>query len=545
MHSAITPLLRFIGRNLLSLLVIAAVLVVGKLSLAELRSLKAARADAITLSDSNTSVLEYAQEASAAAGIRIAGYRGASLAVLDARISDVRAAQRAAVLAAGKPILSFPLPRGSDFVDRVVDHYKQRVLVELRQQELEYLLQLRAAATAGQKPQRQELEQLRLAHAEVYARYTANLHAWPWPWRRQALDEEHRQLLQENMRAYTNYQDKLRAITQMSTVSNGRGFVVDQARLDLVLAPLRTAVATAEAAVGKNWIGRLSQPLIDILPVALLVLLGSFLGHFLVKAFFYYVLAPLATRHRPICLDKRESGQLAPGVASAVSQTVRLAVDEQLLILPDYIQSSSMSSEKSTRWLLDWSCPWTSLISGMYGLTCIRGNGSEPIVVSAGADPLSEVALVTLPAGAAMVFQPRCLVGVTYRSATPLKITRHWRLGSAHAWLTLQLRYLIFHGPVTLIVRGTRGIRVEPAGEGRLISQSATLGFSASVDYSTVRCETFYPFYQGKTALLQDRFDGRAGYYVYDETPRAGKRSNFFERGLEGISDAALKVFGI
>ena len=539
MHSAITPLIRFIARNLLSLLVIAAVLVVGKLSLAEVKSLSAARADALTLSHTNAAVMEYAHSASAAAGKRIAGYRGASLGALDARISAVQTALHAGLLAAGKPILTFPLPTGSDVMDRVTDHYKQQVQVELWRQELEYLQQLRAVAT-GQKSRRQELEQLRLVHVEVYSRYVANLHA-PWPWRLLA----RRQLLQENMRAYTNYQEKQRALAQMSTTSNGRGFIVDPVRLDVVVAPLRDAVVKAEAAVAENWVSRLSQPVIDVLPIAALVLLGSFAGHFVIKAFFYYVLAPLATRHKPICLDTRDSGLIAPGVASAVSQTVRLAPDEQLLILPDYIQSSPMASDKSTRWLLDWSCPWTSLISGMYGLTCIRGSGSEPVVVSAGEDPLSEVALITLPPSAAMVFQPRSMVGVVYSGATPLKITRHWRLGSAHAWLTLQLRYLIFHGPVTLIVRGTRGVRVEPSGEGRLISQSATLGFSASVAYSTIRCETFYPFYQGKTSLLQDRFDGRPGYYVYDETPRAGKQSNFFERGFEGISDAALKVFGL
>lgn len=213
---------------MLSLLVIAAILVVGKLSLAEIRSLTAARADALTLSRGNAAVGQFAQGASAATTKGLADYRSASLGVLDARISEVKAAQRANLLAASAPILTFPLPAGSGVVDRIVDHYKQRVEVELRQQELDYLQQLRALATAGQQSQRQELEQLRLAHVEVYARYVANLHAWQWPWRRQALSEEHRQLLQENMRAYTNYQEKRRALSQMRSTSNGRGFIVDR-----------------------------------------------------------------------------------------------------------------------------------------------------------------------------------------------------------------------------------------------------------------------------------------------------------------------------
>ena len=538
---------------------IAVILVAGKLALDEVRTLKSASADLVTLSHSDTALSEYARSASAATNQRVTGYRGASIGALDARIADVRAALRSGLLAVGKPILTFPLPSQADMAERVTDHFKRQVEIDLLQQELAFLLQMRARASAGQMSRLQEVEQLSQAHVKVYARYLANkqeLRKMQWPAHRRTLDTEHKQLLQDNMRAYTQHQASLRALSASGTSWDGQGFGVDQARLAAVVAPLREAHAKAQSAVTGNWISRLSKPVIDMLPVAGLVLLASLVGHFAIKAFLYYVLAPLATRHAPICLDQRDSGRIAlrhaspaaPGpdtVTSAVSQSVTLAFDEQLLILPDYIQSSPMASEKTTRWLLDWSCPWTSLISGMWGLTCIRRSESGPIVVSAGEDPLSEIALLTLPAGAAMVFQPRCLVGVIYQAATPLRITRQWRLGSAHAWLTLQLRYLVFHGPATLIVKGTRGVRVEPAGQGRLISQLATLGFSASVDYSTVRCETFYPFYQGKTSLLLDRFESRPGYYVYDETPRGGKKSNFVARGLEGMSDAALKVLGI
>lgn len=548
MHSAITPLIRFISRNLLSLLVIAAILVAGKLALKELTAWRSARADLVTLSRSTGPVLQYAQSAAAAASRRAAGYRAAPAVELDRRIAALKAALQSARLASAAPLLTFPLPSQGDMLARLIAHYQGQLDIELWRQELAYLEQLRGYL--GQKPLQQELHQLHQIHVEAYAKFLANREALKQLsgvqiLRRLVLEHEQAQLVRENMRAYLNYRDKQRALALVNTSPAAGGFAADQARIDAVVAPLREASARAQSMVAANWVARLTTPVIDMLPLAAAVLMASFAGHFAVKALFYYVLAPLATRHRPICLDKRDSGRIGPGYASAVSQAVTLAADEQLLILPDYIQSSPMASDKRTRWLLDWSCPWTSLISGMYGLTCIRGSGGEPIVVSAGADPLSEIALVTLPAGAAMVFQPRCMVGVVYGDASPLKITRQWRLGSAHAWLTLQLRYLVFNGPVTLIVRGTRGVRVEPAGQGRLISQSATLGFSAGVDYSTVRCETFFPFYQGKTALLQDRFDGRRGYYVYDETPRSGKRSNFLERGLEGISDAALKVFGI
>jgi hypothetical protein len=283
-----------------------------------------------------------------------------------------------------------------------------------------------------------------------------------------------------------------------------------------------------------------------VLPVALVVLLSSFAAHLFIKLLFYYVLAPLAARRKPIQLEAAPAVQGIHANASAVSQEIRLEPNEELLILPDFLQSSSTSAIKNTRLVLDWSCLWTSIISGMVMLTRIRTSSRDDhVVVSSDADAVSEIALVTIPGGAAMVFQPHGLVGVVYPSATPLKIDRRWRLFSAHAWLTLQLRYLVFRGPVTLIVKGTRGVRVEPAGQGRIISQFATLGFSAHLHYATVRSETFWPYYQGQAPLLQDKFDGANGYYVYDETPRYGKAGGFFSRGLEGLTDAVMKVFGI
>lgn len=113
------------------------------------------------------------------------------------------------------------------------------------------------------------------------------------------------------------------------------------------------------------------------------------------------------------------------------------------------------------------------------------------------------------------------------------------------AWLTLQLRYLVFHGPAQLLIKGCRGIRVERAGSGRRINQAATIGFSANVEYSTSRCETFASYLMGNQELLNDGFSGEVGFYVYEELPNYGRRSGIAGRGLEGLTDSVLKVFGV
>ena len=144
-----------------------------------------------------------------------------------------------------------------------------------------------------------------------------------------------------------------------------------------------------------------------------------------------------------------------------------------------------------------------------------------------------------------MVLRPRALRGIVQPAGRPIRITRHWRLGHLSAWLTLQFRYLVFHGPCTLIVQGTRGVRLEPAGPGRGINQAATIGFSAGLLYSVRRSEAFGAYLIGKQELFNDSFDGGPGVYLYEEMPREGQKSGIWGRGISGLGDAALKVFGL
>ena len=286
------------------------------------------------------------------------------------------------------------------------------------------------------------------------------------------------------------------------------------------------------------------------LPKALWILAGVMLAPVLIKALLYFVLAPLAQALRPIrILPDDRAPAIPPPLRSAVSLSVEVAPDEEILVHPDFVQSSSLPARKQTQWFLNARLPFSSLAAGLFALTRIRPEGAEPtrVVVSSQNDPLGEIGLIELPAGAAMVVQPRSLAGVVKPVGVPVRITRHWRLGSLHAWLTLQLRYLVFHGPCRLILKGCRGVRAEQPepGRPRLINQSATLGFSANLDYRNTRCETFVAYLRGKEDLFNDLFAGGPGWFVYEELPAAGRRAGLTGRGLEGVTDAVLKAFGI
>jgi hypothetical protein len=45
--------------------------------------------------------------------------------------------------------------------------------------------------------------------------------------------------------------------------------------------------------------------------------------------------------------------------------------------------------------------------------------------------------------------------------------------------------------------------------------------------------------------LFNDSFAGGPGFCVYEEMPYLGRRTGITGRGLEGLTDGLLKVFGI
>ena len=286
------------------------------------------------------------------------------------------------------------------------------------------------------------------------------------------------------------------------------------------------------------------------LPAAILILLGILVMPLVIKAFLFFVLAPAASRLSPIrILPNAHAPPLPEPRSSAVSVPIEIGADEELLVQANFLQSSSRPARKRTVWLLNWQIPFASVASGMYALTSIRPEAATPtrVVVSAQDDAFGEVGMIEIPKGAAMVIQPRALAGVVKPAGSSVAITRHWRLLSLHAWLTLQFRYLVFHGPCKVILKGCRGVRSEvpQPNQPRLINQAATLGFSANLDYRTTRCETFVSYLRGQEDLFNDLFGGGPGRFVYEEVPASSRRTGVAGRGLEGFLDAVLKALGI
>jgi len=279
---------------------------------------------------------------------------------------------------------------------------------------------------------------------------------------------------------------------------------------------------------------------------AFVLLLGIIAMPFLIRLLFYFVLAPLAQRRAAIRISvPGGAGVPMPDAErSRTSVAITLNAGEELLVRQDYLQSTPATGSKSTQWFLDWRHPFSSLASGLWFLTRLRGTG-EATTISAVRDAFAEVTVVTLPEGCAAVLHPRALAAVVQPEGYPMRIRSHWRLFSLNAWLTLQLRYFVFHGPARLVIKGGRGVRLEPAGSGRVFGQDQLVGFSADLAYAVTRTETFWPYFLGREQLLKDRVLSGEGTLIVEESPMAGRQGAGARRGLEGAFDAALKAVGL
>jgi hypothetical protein len=327
-------------------------------------------------------------------------------------------------------------------------------------------------------------------------------------------------------------------------------------KLDPLLKELGDAREKLQAKLGDDFLWRVVSfdfKAADLVKAAVVIVAVASLVPLGIKVVLFYVLAPLATRRPGVALLPDSGGRVLVGkdlpgqtlvAASSVSCPVTIDSSNELLVHSEYLQSLPNACKTRTQWILDHRIPLSSIAAGLCVLMRMRAETPQTVVVSSTRDPLSEVSLVMIPEGSSVVLLSRHIVGVVQARGAPLRITRRWRLFSLHAWLTLQLRYLLFHGPVTLVVKGCRGVRVEAAESGRSLNPAATMGFSTNLRYASRRCETLFSYLSGRQPLLNDSFAGGSGYYIYQEMPYQ-RRGGIFERGLEGLLDAALKPLGI
>ena len=579
MGHLLSILFQSVRRNLTLFVAILLVLASGNWIRGEWKTIQGIVDELPALRSAHEAVGAYRAEMTQGVVRQVRQLSGAATQRLDTRIRTLDDEIRQLQLDQDKVSFVSAAVAGGDAVPAVLAQTARRNIdIELRRQERAYLLALRARVDAMVNRQAafDKLEQIRLAHVTVYTALQAALKQraaiqanaglrasifFTEPYRQvQALERQIQTLRIANDGAHKAYLAQRALLDQLPTLPARADFRIDEQRLAAIAAPLRERIVRAEALAARNVVWQAWQAVQPLLPAALGVLLGWWLVPAAIRALFYFVLAPLAARRPPVVFAAPERGAPASAPAephagrdgariSAVSHKVALAPGHDMLVRPDFCQSQPTGVRITTKVLFDWHYWLTSIAAHLWMLNRIRNiertAGPAEIVVSSTVDALDEVALLHIQPGEAFVLQPRGLVGMVYETGRRPRIRSHWRLGTLHAWLTLQLRYLSFEGPATLIVKGCRGVRLEDASSGRTISQDATLGFSANARYRTVRAEPFIPYLRGTQPLLHDTFAGDGACYLYEEVPRNARPGRRRDNPLEVLLDAGLKAFGI
>lgn len=542
-QSIISISLHWLSQKLLSFILICGIIIFGSLITSDFKNYQASK-EALPKLESLLERLNLHSSAIKKESLaRISKLQNDSLDSLNNQLNKIAQDIQKKTNDAEKLGLSKNIPGTNEYIE-----YKKIELETLfLQEEQTYLTQL-----CSKKSAQEELERRRQKHIKIYReliQFEENN-----PIRGKFNIGIHKELLQNNHIAYVNYQTQLKNMQTLQSLNSQ--FNISKIKIATVLSPIDQEIKSQKNKID-SWLGRIYSEFSNTFKLAIWFLVVATISSVVFRAVFYYILAPLASRRPPICIYPNESGSinskpknpnsppLPLGKISNVSVQLSFNENEELLIHPDYIQSSSVAGRQDTKWLLSNSLPLSSILSGMLALSRIRTNSNETIDISSTNNPLNEIGIISLPDGSPIVLQPRSLVGILQNKSLPIRITRHWRLFSLHAWLTLQLRYLVFHGPAKLIIKGCRGVRVEAAGNGRRISQFATIGFSANLKYSTTRSETFFPYLTAKQSLLKDSFTGEHGFYIYEELPRNSTNSGITTRKLEGLSDAVMHIFGI
>lgn len=281
-------------------------------------------------------------------------------------------------------------------------------------------------------------------------------------------------------------------------------------------------------------------------------LAAYFFGPTLWALAMYFGFATIAMRGRPI--QFAAEAPVLPRVGeSHVSIVAVLRDDDVLRVKESYLQASDEGVKKSTRFVLDWSIPFTSVACGLTELVELRADRTATdyhITLSNADDPHVELALVEVPDGGSLILRPSYLAGVVQRGAEPLRIRRRWALFRWQSWITGQFRFFEFVGPCRLVVAGSRGVRAEVLAEregvatpARRTNQDATIGFTPNLNYRPVRAETFWSYYRGMNPLFDDLFSGK-GIFLVQETSTPGaaaKAGSFWSTVWSGV----MKIFGL
>ena len=311
--------LRWLLRHLLSLVLIIAVLLLGRVGWVEWQAWQSMRAESARLIDADRIICASLQKLALEVNSRAAGLQAAALATLEKRITAVDS-EIAHKRLERQPFAGLaPIFVGQSIARAQLQSLQIDGAIGLLQQERNWLqgAKLRLLATQSAQAQRVELERLRQRHASLYVQWqavgqerdaleqkhsvTSRVPGTAEYQQIQALNERRAQLLTDNQRADADYRRQLALVNGARALTPLPPLALSPSTVNDALQPLRARMDDLRKLERVNLVGKLWRPVQEVLSTALLILLGVILAPIAIKALFYLVLAPLAARRCGCC----------------------------------------------------------------------------------------------------------------------------------------------------------------------------------------------------------------------------------------------------
>lgn len=263
------------------------------------------------------------------------------------------------------------------------------------------------------------------------------------------------------------------------------------------------------------------------------------------KALWFYVLAVIASHRPPARIASgRQEGTLAVGMQGKTTE-VRVSPNRPLIARMDWVQQYSAGLAKRTRFLFEWRSPFTSYAAGLAEMTELAADHdseSGTVVLTSGHDPNAYLLALELKDHPGVVLKPGAVVAVT----GPIRLRPRWHLTSLHHWIAGRVRHILFCGTGTVFVSGHGGVEIAATAAPTVIEEALVVGYDSRAAFATVRTETFWPYFRGKTSLFDYRFEGgHAAIRQAAAPPSERRNANALVRSVDAVLNAIGRLLGL
>lgn len=246
----------------------------------------------------------------------------------------------------------------------------------------------------------------------------------------------------------------------------------------------------------------------------------------------FYLVAPVVSKQQPIQLAKQTGGISWSDPKTTLDLT--LPPDDQLWVRSELLTQHDFAT-KRTDLFWNWRAPAVSAVAGLAPCTRVTNNEDNAARFSLSPnDAEMEISEIVLEKDASIVLHVANIVAVS----GDVTVLAKWRIFSLNAWLTWQLRFLIFKGPGSIFIGSPRGINGYRVSKKQMVEQQVAIGFDSGLNYSVKRTEVFMPYLLRKASLFDDCFQGDG--IMFRKNAATHGRKSF----LEKTSGAFFSILG-